>query len=250
MSRRWRLALALLIVPVVFAPPARADAYDEPGAEAQAQKSTALEIGFRTGYGIPIGKATGDATEPLNELIAGQVPLWVDIGARFNGHIALGGYFSYGFGLLSSDIRRSCDELEASAEASGADASCSTQDLRMGLQVGYHFAPSQSLDPWLAGGIGYEIFSFSLSASSGDQSATVSIDAQGFEYLNFQTGLDFRVGELFRAGPFVGITMGSYDEVGASCTGDCGLAVDTSADVDEQSIHAWLFLGIRGVVLF
>lgn len=250
-----RLAFALLIglVHAGFAGAARADVYDDPGTDAarpQEQSPTAFELGFRTGYGIPIGKATDSASDEMNELIAGQIPLWVDIGLRFNGHVALGAYFSYGFGILASDMSEACDELEATAAAAGGDASCSTSDMRLGLQIGYHFAPSADLDPWIAGGIGYEIYSFSLSESVGGGSATTSIDARGFEYVNLQTGLDFRVAEHFRAGPFLGLTFASYDTLGASCSGDCGLATDRSEDIDEQSIHSWLFFGLRGVVMF
>ena len=168
---------------------------------------------------------------------------------RLNGHLALGAYFSYGFGILSSDMSQACEELESLADAAGGEASCSTSDIRLGLQVGYHFAPSASLDPWIAGGIGYEIYSFSLSASVGDQSLTTSLDARGFEYGNLQTGLDFRIDEHFRAGPFLGLTFASYDQVGASCSGDC-VSEDVSQDIDDQSIHEWLFLGVRGVMMF
>jgi len=252
MTRWWRLVLGLLALlgHSGFAETARADTEDPVAVTPQDSRSTFFELGFRTGYGIPIGKATDSAGDDMNKLIAGQIPIWVDIGARINRHLALGAYFSYGFGFLGSEVRPTCEELESAAAAAGASASCSTSDLRLGFQVGYHFSPSQSLDPWIGGGIGYEMFSFSTSASVDGQSATVTLDATGFEYVNVQSGLDFRLAENFGLGPFLALSLASYDELGASCSGDCGLLLDASASIEDQSIHAWLFLGLRGVALF
>jgi len=208
-----------------------------------------LELGVRTGYGIPLGKATGDAATSLNEFIAGQIPIWVDLGARVGGHVAFGLYYSYGFGLVGGYLRETCDLLESSATGAPVEVSCYARNHRVGIQIGYHFSPNHELDPWIAVGIGHEFLDFTLSTASGTASATSTIDADGMEVVNFQSGLDYRLGEHFRAGPFVGITAASYGELTRSCHGDCGFPGTTSGDVGNTSTHVWLFLGIRGVAL-
>lgn len=252
MRHWWRGALGLLVVlgHTGLAGTARAEAGDDPvHVLPDAERAWYFELGLRSGYGIPIGKATADSTGDMNGLIAGQVPVWVDIGARFKRHLALGVYFSYGFGILGNDISQICDTVRSSL-AAGVSLSCGTRDLRVGVQGGYHFAPRHSLDPWVAAGIGYEFFSFLVSSSNGSQSTTTSVDGTGFEYVNVQSGLDFRVSEHVRAGPFVGLGVASYDKMAASCSSGCGPMIDISSSSDNQSIHAWLFLGLRGVLLF
>jgi len=251
---RWRVGFALLTVLVSMGCPgtARADVEGDPQpgtVPPQPERWSRLEIGVRTGYGIPIGRATGDADAKLNDFIAGQIPIWVDVGARINGHVAFGLYYSYGFGLLGSRLREACDLLEVSVTGEPVDVSCYARSHRIGFQLGYHFTPSRDLDPWIATGIGHEFFDFTLSTLSGPESTTSTIDADGMEYVNFQAGLDYRVAEHFLAGPFLGITVSEYGEFTRSCHGDCGIEGSTPEDVRNGSTHAWLFLGLRGVLL-
>jgi hypothetical protein len=213
------------------------------------ERWSSMELGLRTGYGIPIGRVTRDATTELNDLISGQVPIGVDLGARVNGHVAFGLYYSYGFGLVGGDLRDTCDLLEASMPGATVDVSCYARSHRVGLQLGYHFFPRHDFDPWIAAGIGHEFLDVTLSSLSDSGSATSTLDADGMELIHVQAGLDYRLGEHFRAGPFLGLTMTTYGSFTRSCHGACGVAGSSGGDVQNGAAHTWLFLGLRGVAL-
>src|SRR5262245_53604601 len=72
--------------------------------EAQASEDQGVDLGLRLGYAIPLGsvaESAGGTSADLNNLVDGVVPIWVDLGYRFNPNFMLGLYFQYGFGLLS-----------------------------------------------------------------------------------------------------------------------------------------------------
>ncbi len=254
MKSRWRIGFALLIGlgPMTFMSAARADVEGGPHPAndiPRGERWSRLEIGLRTGYGIPIGGVTKDAGMDLNDLISGQIPIVVDLGARIDGHVAFGLYYSYGFGLVGSYLRETCDLLEASMTGATVDVSCYVRSHRVGLQLGYHFTPNRDFDPWIAAGIGHEFLDFTLSSVSGSGSATSTIDADGMELINVQSGLGYRLGEHLRAGPFLGITMTTYGSFTRSCHGACGIEGSSGGDVRNGASHAWVFLGLRGVAL-
>jgi hypothetical protein len=251
---RWRVGFALLIGlgSMSFLGAARADVEGGPQPVTvmpPVERWSRLEVGLRTGYGVPIGRATRDAATELSELVSGQVPIGVDFGARINGHVAFSLYYSYGFGLVGSYLREACDLFEGSMTGATVDVSCYARSHRVGLQIGYHFFPKHDFDPWIAAGIGHEFLDFTLSTASRSGSATSTIDADGMEFINVQSGLDYRLGEHFRAGPFLGVTMTTYGSFTRSCHGACGVAGSSGGDVRHGATHSWLFLGLRGVVL-
>jgi hypothetical protein len=252
---RWRVGFALLVglFSMSFLGAARADVEGGPPPATvvpRVERWSRLEIGLRTGYGIPIGRVTRDAATDLSDIISGQIPIGVDIGARIDGHVAFSLYYSYGFGLVGSYLRETCDLLETSPTGATVDVSCYVRSHRVGLQIGYHFTPSRDLDPWIAAGIGHEFLDSTLSSMSGSGSATSTIDADGMEFINVQSGLDYRLGDHFRAGPFLGVTLTTYGSVTRSCHGACGFAGSSGGEVRNGSTHAWLFFGLRGVALF
>ncbi|HVR18229.1 MAG TPA: hypothetical protein VMS65_00990 [Polyangiaceae bacterium] len=218
--------------------------------EAAAQGETKFEIGFRTGFGLPLGKAAGDADDNMSSATAGQIPLWLDIGARIQEKVFVGGYFSYGFGFLGGDLADACDDADAAAAAQGASVSCSTSDMRLGAQGLYHFGPLNEGHAWLGGGIGYEWWKFGQSVEAGGQEQSITFTADGFEFLNVQVGGDFPVAKGFAVGPFLAFTLAQFGTVTASCSGDaCGNDTSNSESIDDKALHHWLFLGVRGTVL-
>ena len=58
-------------------------------------------------------------------------------------------------------------------------------------------------------------------------------------------GLDFPVG-LGGIGPFAAVTFAQYDTTSTSCSGSCALFDEESEEIDDKTLHQWLFFGVRG----
>ena len=94
--------------------------------------------------------------------------------------------------------------------------SCSAKDLRLGLNVHYHFSPGESFDPWVGLGAGYEWLVLDESAGG----VSVSETASGFEFGNLQLGGDFAVAPNFGIGPFFTFTLAQYSHLGGAIDTD------------------------------
>lgn len=211
------------------------------GSEGGGASESGLHFGLRLGYGFPLGKATGTASSSggtggtttttgsgdLSDSVAGQIPIWVDLGWQFSPKLMAGAYFSYGFVLPSGDLADACD---------AARADCTLSDIRLGLQAQYNFAPGRGTDPWLGIGVGYEWFKIAVN------DATFTF--HGWELPMLQGGVDFG-GDSGGStiGPFVAFTFGRFTrgkvEFGS---------ISESGDIDDVATHNWLFVGVRGVV--
>lgn len=216
-------------------------------AVANAAAETKFEVALRTGYGIPIGKASADATIDMSEAVAGQIPIWFDLGARIRERVFLGAYFSYGFGFLGSSYSEDCEQQAAATE--NLRITCSSTDVRLGAMALYHFGPPSEIHAWLGGGIGYEWWSLKQSVELGSESADLSVTGNGFEVLNVQFGGDFPAGKYFAIAPFVALTLGQFGRAAGSCSGDCEGVSTSSASISNKSFHEWLFFGVRGALL-
>jgi len=198
-------------------------------APARAQDS-GFEGGVRTGYGVPLGKATDNAGDDMSNGITGIIPIWVDAGYRIDQSLFIGAYFQYGIGFIGDDFEEVCD-------ISSVD--CSTSSMRVGAQIHYHFAPTSPANPWIGYGLGYEWFKISVEGPA----AEANVTASGFEFANFQAGLDFMASPNFYVGPFVSFSLDQYSSI--DCDGSaCGTIQDGS--IDEKSLHQWFVFGIRG----
>jgi hypothetical protein len=186
---------------------------------------TSFEAGVRAGVAFPVGDLAKDSS--LSDTISWSAPLQVDAGARV-GPAFVGGYFSYAFGKLGSNI--DCGSL-----------SCSASDVRVGFEVLWHFAPGAKVDPWAGLGVGYEWLTVSASASGGSASGTV----RGFEFANLQAGVDFAAGRVFRIGPFVMATLSQYSSGSASVSRSGGGTGSAEQDITNKTLHSWLSLGLR-----
>jgi hypothetical protein len=205
-----------------------------------------FEIGGRLGLGIPIGDVAGGegevGGEPLNDSIAVQFPLILDVGARINGRIFVGGYLGFGLGVPGNDVADWCDETDDEA---GVEASCVAYVLRLGAQAHYHFQDRGRADPWVGAGIGYEWAGYGMSAESGSQDVDLSFTAHGLEFVNLQGGVDFALSELLTIGPFATFTLGRYGRLESDCSGACSGFDDLEEEIDEKAIHGWLMVGGR-----
>jgi len=188
----------------------------------------ALEFGLRTGYGIPLGhtgKAAGDTSDDkLSTSISGEVPLWLDVGYRLNPNMYLGLSFQYAFGFVP----------DGQCLPGG---SCSISDLRLDANFMYHLTPDQPADFWVGFGAGYEWLRFSESEGGISASGTGS----GFEFANFQVGVDFAATPAFALGPFVSFSVGQYRSLSYDLGGQ-----SQDQNLVDKSLHEWLVLGVRG----
>jgi hypothetical protein len=203
------------------------------GASIGRAQEAGVEIGFRTGYALPMGSATDQGSDPdMDNLVSGNVPLWFDLGVRATPNVLVGAYFQYGIGFPGDLIEDGCD-------MDGVD--CSIPVVRLGAQFHYHVQPFQPVDPWVGLGLGYEWLTWSVEAAGEDGSFTLS----GFEFVNLQAGVDFGLGDerRFGIGPFVAFSVAEYSSV--SCDGAIGL--DCDDDIEDKALHHWLTLGLRGV---
>ncbi len=239
MSTAFALALALALAP---------------GAASAEPK---LEIGFRSGFAIPVGKLyeRNEAPEKVSDLAMGQVPIWFDIGARLDKFLFVGAYVDYGVVVYSGRLKRECKDLEQTFARPDVSVTgdCSFHDLRLGAEVQYHLGKSGLLlDPWVGGGVGYEWLSlgmFYATSSDYEQDGDLTETFHGFEFLNLQSGLDFRMSDTTAFGPFVTFTVSTYRIVRTSCDGYCWYWDHGFRYIDDEAFHHWLFFGVRGSFL-
>jgi opacity protein-like surface antigen len=200
-------------------------------AGAAAQRG-AIELGLRVGYAVPFGKegrTASDASDTkLSDDIKGVLPIEIDAGYRINPQVYVGLSFQYGFGFLNTSANPECGQ---------SGVSCSTSDLRLGVNAQLHLSPGESFDPWLGLGVGYEWLSLDVSASG----ANASVTGSGFEFANVQVGGDLVAARNLVVGPFIGLSLGEYRSVSTS-----GAAGSGSQDITSKSLHEWLEFGVRG----
>jgi len=182
-----------------------------------------VAFGVRSGYAIPFAQAASNSN--LSDNIQGMIPIWLDAGFRFSPYVYLGAFFQYGFGILPSNT--GCT----------GGVSCSESDVRLGINVHYHFLPSGRVDPWLGIGAGYEWFNVSVSGTGGSAGGSL----RGWEFANVQLGTDFTLSRIAAVGPFVALTIAEYttSEVTSG-------AVSVSAEIPNKTVHLWLMFGVRG----
>ncbi len=127
-------------------------------------------------------------------------------------------------GLLGDDLE-DCDD-------------CSARGYRLGLQVDYAFKTASAMRPWIGAGIGYEWLSISEDTDGGD----VTLSFSGFEFVNLQGGLDWRIGDSkFSIGPFAMLSIGQYSN--ASIDTPLG---DDEEGIEDKKMHQWFQIGVRG----
>ena len=177
-----------------------------------------LEFGVRAGYGFGLINGEGSGDPPDFYRISKLIPLWADLGYRIHPNWYVGALFQFGI----------AQGLEG-CKYFAPPPSCSGNDLRFGVNVHYHFRPNRKLDPWVGVGAGYEIAHLKFTFPRDN----LSVKFSGFEFVNLQLGVDYRVFSAVAIGPFVAFTMAQYSDEFANTTG-------------SNKLHGWLMLGIRG----
>ncbi|MFO0659055.1 MAG: hypothetical protein U0165_04395 [Polyangiaceae bacterium] len=187
--------------------------------------SSGFQLAFRTGYSLPMGKASGETNGELSKLFGGQVPVIADIGGKLSPNVVLAGYLGIAVGSVGDGLKDTC-----------AVVSCTVVGARLGAEIFYQFSPAAQTNPWIGYGIGLE--STSLSASSGGQ--TVSVTASGPEFAHLMGGVDFRLSQSIGLGPFVDFAVGQYSTVEVKSGTQA-----TSSEISKKAIHEWLSFGLK-----
>jgi hypothetical protein len=111
----------------------------------------------------------------------------------------------------------------------------------VGFEALWHFAPDGAVDPW-AGLGGLRVVEPQRQRA---QWGSVSATFRGFEWVNVQLGLDFRLGRYFRLGPFLQARVGQYDSGSLGIVNGQGVEASASADLPSKAAHAWIDVGVR-----
>jgi hypothetical protein len=232
---RTTTVAVLVSASLLFAASARADDFYAEANPAVVEKSTpsnpdrGLQIGLRSGYALPFGKPY-DADTTIRADLNGVVPIWIDVGYRFNPSIYVGAYGMYGFGLVSGTDANHCS----------SDASCSAYDIRVGVDAQYHLLPKGSVDPWVGLGFGYEWLRYKASRLALDFSQLL----KGFELFDLQIGADFALDQSVKLGPFIGYSIGQF---GYGKTTRTGMPTQNGG-INNMALHEWLTFGVRGAL--
>jgi hypothetical protein len=225
--------------PAMPSPPdARGQANIQPespaASTAPASPAIALELGARVAFGAPFGGATGTPGADLNHVVSNTLaPLWLDAGVRIASNWYVGGSFAYGVASTSDQLGQlGCNQV---------GVSCSASDVRLGANVQYHAIPGGRFDPWLGAGGGYEWLSLNVGTASGQHESS---GLSGWELVNLQAGLDFRVPSWgFGVGPFASVTFAQYSSASVPSDQNGGTVSQT---LSNQGIHEWVLVGVRG----
>jgi hypothetical protein len=207
-----------------------ATALADPPASRFTLPASSIEVGLRSGYALALGNAS--APTRLDQLVTGQIPLWLDVGYR-TPYLYVGGFLQLGFGLVASDL--------------GCTGVCSVNDVVGGVDVQAHALPYGKLDPWLGLGVGYEGLAFTLGGAEGPTASASAPQThatlQGWQFLDAQLGLDFHDDVVMPGigiGPFVMVGLGRYDTASASSP-----TSNQSLTLPEKAIHEWVTFGVR-----
>lgn len=207
----------------------------------------AFEFGARLAFGLPFGGLSGGNGNDLNHTVSNMfLPLWLDAGFRLASHWYVGSYFSYGLTSLSNQF--------GSGICSQQGYGCSSSDIRLGIDAIYHVLPDGRFDPWFGLGFGYEWLSDGVSADSShlltfgggtaQGPANLSFGVSGWEFVNLQAGLDFRLLQnALGVGPFLSFAISQYTSQSIASDFHGGT---TGSSITNQALHEWFMFGARG----
>ena len=201
--------------------------------------ASGFQLAFRTGVTAPFGTASGAANDSLAHRYAWQIPLVIDIGARFSRSFFLGAYLGGALGSTGSDERVDAACIDDD-ENGRNDIACTSTSGRIGLEVLYSFQPDDSLNPWIGYGIGFEVASASIRDDY--HGLTETVTSTGFTFADISAGLDFR--KRVGVGPFVDVALGQFNNT----TTDLGARGAYKYNIEDHAVHGWLTIGLRLVV--
>lgn len=203
--------------------------------------------GFQMHYGmsaaIPAGNATGAEGDDLSARYSWQFVLMdLGLGAKVTESIYVGGFLGIGLGVEGSDARveRACDDNDSNLEN---DIACSAASFHLGLEMRYGFAPGAKTNPWIGYGIGVGAAEQTIHDRVRGRREETWIS--GLEWARLSAGADIRLGRIAGLGPAVTMGLGHFDHTRTEVNGETVF----DGPIEDKSVHAWITVGLRWVVL-
>ena len=175
-----RLALATLVFSAAVAARAREPAPEGPG----------LELGLRVGIEVPTGTPVRNTRTDLSFIVAKAVPIWAEVGWRFNKFLSASASYQAGFGYIDY-----CD----------VGSECQVRDDRLTFHGTVRFDTDGVALLWLSAGAGFEWFRLQ---ESGRYQARLLV--KGTISADLQAGLDFVPARGWVTGPFLSFAIGRF----------------------------------------
>jgi hypothetical protein len=212
-----RLALATLALFLASPALARDRGSDGPG----------LEIGLRLGIEVPTGTAVRNSQTDLSFIVAEAVPVWAEVGWRFNRYLSVSATYQAGFGFVDY-----CD----------IGSSCQVRDDRLTLHGTFRFDTDGVAQPWLSMGAGFEWFRLT---ETGLYQADLTV--KGTISADLQAGLDFIPARGWVTGPFLSFAIGRFSSVRGTIMNQAGAVTYPESN---RSRHHWSQFGFRTLYAF
>ena len=213
-----------------------------PSAAAETSRPPEQESGFlmalRAGYAIPLGKfATTNtgSSGSLSDEFNGMIPIWIDLGYRFNTNFIIAGFLQLGFPMVNENGPGLAGQ---ECHINGVTSCSGTASVRLGLELIYVFKRDVSFQPWVGIGVAYERTTYKLEDNQGGEA---TIGYHGWEFVNFQIGGTYKITPKFGLGPYVALSLGQYGSVEASSGSQ-----SQSVDIAQKGLHEWLQFGLMG----
>ncbi len=211
-------ARPLLLLALLAAAPAGARA-----AGPSASNEDGILFGVRGGWALPSGEIAPG--EKLKDLAESKLPLWLEVGYRFNGHVRAEIYFE----LAPMSLASPCPD----------GAACSAFDVRSGLALHLHPAPRSWLDPWVGFGFGIEYLQATTPVPGGGVAAW-ELSWYGLE-VPVEAGFDLAFSDVFTLGPYASVSFGQFTSASAKPPG----GATSSGAIDKRATHGWGQAGLK-----
>jgi hypothetical protein len=212
-----RLALASLTL--FLASPARAGD--------RAPEGPGLELGLRLGIEVPTGTTVRSSQTDLSFIVAKAVPVWAEVGWRFNKYLSVSSTYQAGIGLVDY-----CD----------VGCSCQVRDDRLTFHGTVRFDTDGVAFPWLSAGAGFEWFRVK---ESGLYQADLTV--KGTISADLQAGLDFIPAPGWVVGPYLSFAIGRFSSLQGTIMNRTGVVTYPESN---RSLHHWSQGGFRTLYSF
>jgi outer membrane protein W len=206
---------------------------------AHADEESGLAIGARVAYAVPFGDSQEQVhpdgtttTISMSNFQRGMIPIWFDLGYRFNPSVYLGLFYQY---APTVPATHSCSA--PGLNSLSGQTTCDGYEQRFGIDLQYHFLPKEFLDPWVGLGLGMEMSL--LNHSTGTSQDTGSFQAWGPQ-ADLQLGADLRVSKRIPFGPFIDLSVAQFGTENTYDSNNNG-----SPLAFNKKTHGWFTFGLR-----